>query len=346
MIKKSRVTNKEVARVAGVSTQTVSRVINNRPDVSPETRQNVQSVIERLGYRPSAVARSLIQQRSYTLGVITAGLKYIGPSMILNGMTGEAEELGYALLLKELPRFDTHNVEHIFQSLIDRHADGIIWAVPEVGENQSWLKQLAPNLSVPVIFLTSPPHSDLPYVDYDNYRGGRMATQHLLDQGFRKIGHISGPLEWLSARQRKEGWQDTLRDAGIEATPSCWVEGNWSQGSGERAFRQLLDQYPEMDAVFVANDQMASVTLQVAYREAIKVPQELGVVGFDGLVESAYYWPPLTTVFQDFHTLGCTAVKELVEIIEAKWIGTASQITTRLLLQPELVIRESSIKRG
>jgi DNA-binding LacI/PurR family transcriptional regulator len=345
MIMTNRVTIKEVARAAGVSTQTVSRVVNDRPDVSPGTRLRVQDVIERLGYRPSAVARSLIQQRSYTLGVITAGLKYIGPSMILNGMTGEAEELGYALLLKELPRFEADDIEPIFQSLIARHVDGIIWAVPEVGDNQRWLKQFLPALPVPFIFLTAPPHSDLPSVDYDNYRGGRIATQHLLEQGFRHIGHVSGPLEWLSARQRKDGWQDALRDVGIEVPPSSCVEGNWSSGSGERAFTQLLEQYPEMDAVFVANDQMAIGVLQVACREGIKVPQELGVVGFDGLVESAYYWPPLTTVFQDLHALGCTAVKELVEIIESRWRGAASQASERILLQPELVIRESSVKR-
>ena len=342
---KNRVTIKEVARAAGVSTQTVSRVVNDRPDVSPDTRQRVQEVIERLDYRPSAVARSLIQQRSYTLGVITAGLKFIGPSMILNGMTGEAEELGYALLLKKLPGFDASDVEPIFQSLIDRHVDGIIWAVPEVGDNQRWLKQLSPALPVPFIFLTAPPHSDLPSVDYDNYLGGRMATQHLLEQGFRHIGHISGPLDWLSARQRKQAWEDTLREAAIEVAPSSWVEGNWSAASGEQAFNQLLDKYPLMDAVFVANDQMAMGVLQVACRRGIKVPQELGVVGFDGLIESAYYWPPLTTVFQDLHTLGCMAVRELVEIIESQWKGAANQASGKLLLQPELIIRESSAKR-
>jgi DNA-binding LacI/PurR family transcriptional regulator len=343
---KNRVTIKEVARAAGVSTQTVSRVVNDRPDVSPDTRQRVQEVIERLDYRPSAVARSLIQQRSYTLGVVTAGLKFIGPSMILNGMTGEAEALGYAILLKELPNFDTHDTEPIFQSLISRHVDGIIWAVPEIGDNQRWLKQLSPDMPVPFIFITAPPHSDLPSVDYDNYNGGRMATRHLLEQGFRHIGHISGPLEWLSARQRKEGWQDTLREAGLEVAPSSWIEGNWSSGSGERTFTQLLDKYPQMDAIFVANDQMAMGVLQVACRREIKVPQELGVVGFDGLVESAYYWPPLTTVFQDLHRLGCTAVKELVEIIESTRRGLAYQGPSRLLLQPELIIRDSSVKRA
>lgn len=343
MIKSSRVTIKEVARAAGVSTQTVSRVVNERPDVSPETRQRVQDIIDKLGYQPSEVARSLIQQRSYTLGVITAGLKYIGPSMILNGITDGAEAIGYAILLKELPKFDAADVEPIFQSLLARHVDGIIWAVPEVGENQRWLKQKSPALPVPLIFLTAPSYAELPSVDYDNYRGGRVATKHLLEQGYRNIGHISGPLEWLSARLRKEGWQDSLREAGIDPSGLRWVEGNWSSGSGERAFNLLLKEYPEMDAVFVANDQMAIGVLQVACKNGIKVPQSLGVVGFDGLAESAYLWPPLTTMHQDFHTLGCTAVQELVEIIESRWKGVASEGSRNIVLQPELIIRESSI---
>src|SRR5512140_573228 len=134
--KLARATIKGVASEAGVSTQTVSRVINGRPDVSHETRQRVQGAIERMRYQPSALARSLIQQRSYTLGVVTAGLKYIGPSRTLSGITAAAEQAGYALLLKELPRFDTDDVTPIFEALISRHVDGIIWAVPEVGENR------------------------------------------------------------------------------------------------------------------------------------------------------------------------------------------------------------------
>ena len=136
-----RPTIKQVAKATGVSTQTVSRVINNRPDVAPETRERILMTINELGYQPSALARSLIQQRSYTLGVVTAGLKYIGPSRTLNGITSAAEEAGYALLLKELSRFDAENVLPIFQSLLSHHVDGIIWAVPEVGENRNWINR-------------------------------------------------------------------------------------------------------------------------------------------------------------------------------------------------------------
>src|SRR5512134_447675 len=148
-----RPTIKQVAKAAGVSTQTVSRVINDRPDVAPETRERIMLTIEELGYQPSALARSLIQQRSYTLGVVTAGLKFIGPSRTLNGITSAAEEAGYALLLEELPRFESEKIEPIFQALLSRHVDGIIWAVPQVGENRNWLKNPSVDPKVPVVFL-------------------------------------------------------------------------------------------------------------------------------------------------------------------------------------------------
>src|ERR1043166_4471915 len=127
--KTMRATIKEVASVAGVSTQTVSRVINGRPDVSPQTRKRVQEVIKQLSYQPSALARSLISQRSHTLGVVTAGLKHIGPSRTLSGITSAAEEVGYSVLLKELSSYDTEEIKPIFQALLSRHVDGIIWAV-------------------------------------------------------------------------------------------------------------------------------------------------------------------------------------------------------------------------
>ena len=145
--KNVRSTIKEVAAVAGVSTQTVSRVINERPDVSPETRRRVQEVIKKLSYQPSALARSLISQRSHTLGVVTAGLKYIGPSRTLSGITLAAEEAGYSLLLKELPSFDVNDVVPIFQALLSRHVDGIIWAVPEIGENRKWVDRKSTRLN-------------------------------------------------------------------------------------------------------------------------------------------------------------------------------------------------------
>ena len=341
MVKK--VTIRDVAAAAGVSHQTVSRVINNSPDVAEETRRRVWQVIEELRYQPSAIARSLIQQRSFTLGVVIAGLKYVGPSRTLNGITKQAEEMGYTLLLKELPRFDTNDVEPLLNSLRARQVDGIIWAVPEIGSNRDWLQSQPPELPIPMIFLTMQTRSDLFIVSVDNYTGGRTATEHLLEQGYRHIGHISGPLDWWEARQRKAGWQDALSEVGIQVVDHHWESGNWSSASGEQAIRKLLDGYPEMEAVFVANDQMALSVLQVACEKGLQVPEDLAVAGFDGIPETAYYWPPLTTVYQDQQKLGCTAVQELVQIIEASQQNKAVIETKTILLQPELIVRKSSV---
>jgi DNA-binding LacI/PurR family transcriptional regulator len=351
MVRGERITIKQVANEAGVSTQTVSRVFNLRPDVSPETRQRVTEVIERLGYHPSALARSLIQRRSFTLGVVTAGLKFIGPSRTLSGITEKAEELGFALLLSELPEFDAHNQEPVLRSLLARQVDGILWAVPEVGDNRIWVHDLLPTLPVPIIFLAMEPRADVAVVSIDNHYGGFIATQHLVEQGYQTICHIAGPLDWWEARQRKKGWLDALETHKLPMVDQQCVEGTWSSSSGEKAMRQLFQQCPDLDAVFVANDQMALGVLQVACREGLAVPERLGVVGFDGIAESAFFWPPLTTVSQDQAELGALAVQELVNAIEGTYqeegagkeqLGVESY---SVVIKPQLLIRASSVKK-
>lgn len=336
-----RATIKHVAKVAGVSTQTVSRVINDRPDVAPETRERIQQVIRELDYQPSALARSLIQQRSFTLGVVTAGLKYIGPSRTLNGITSKAEELKYSLLLEELPRFDTEDIKPRLDNLIAHHVDGIVWAVPEVGDNRLWVDEILNDIPVPVVFLTMQARDGVSTISVDNYTGGVLATRHLLDRNCRHIGHISGPLDWWEARQRKQAWQETLEKAGIKVNDDHWEEGNWSSSSGEAAFEQLLLTYPEMDAVFAANDQMALAVLRGAHHRGIAIPAKLAVVGFDNFAESAYFWPSLTTINHNHHELGCKAVQQVVELIETARHEDITQSQT-VLLSTELVIREST----
>jgi LacI family transcriptional regulator len=336
-----RATIKQVAKAAGVSTQTVSRVINDRPDVSPETRGRIKQVIAELDYQPSALARSLIQQRSYTLGIVTAGLKFTGPSRTLNGITNKAEELGYALLLEQMLQFDTDPIKPLLQNLLARHVDGIVWAVPEVGDNRRWVGEILNDVPVPVVFLTMQPRPGVSTVAVDNYAGGRLATRHLLEQGCRRIGHISGPLDWWEARQRKQAWKDTLQEAGLTATDKACAEGNWSASSGEAAFTQLLESYPEMEAVFVGNDQMALTVLQVAHRQGLRVPQDLAVIGFDNMAESAYFWPALSTINNNLYELGCRAVQETVEQIEAVHRDEKLE-PQNILLSPELIVRESS----
>lgn len=341
-----RATIKEVASAAGVSTQTVSRVINNRPDVSPQTRQRVQEIIDQLGYQPSALARSLIRQRSYTLGVVTAGLKYIGPSRTLSGITRAAEEAGYSLLLKELPHFDANNVVPIFQTLLSRHVDGIIWAVPEVGENHNWVNKLFLDIEIPIVYLAMKSQEKISVVSINNYLGGQMAVSHLLEQGYQRIAHISGPLGWWESRERLAAWRDMLIEADKEVKDEYWVEGNWSSASGAQAIEKLFGQYPEVDAIFIANDQMALSVMQYACRKGIKIPEDLGIVGFDDIPESAFFWPPLTTIQQDQHNVGEVAVEEMIKIIESYRHEHEPVRPKSIMLTPTLIVRKSSLKKG
>ena len=337
-----RATIKQVANLAGVSTQTVSRVINDRPDVSGPTRKRVQRIIDELGYQPSALARSLIRQRSYTLGVVTAGLRHIGPSRTLGGITAAAAEAGYSLLLEELPRYDSEEIAPLLQALRSRQVDGVIWAVPEVGGNRRWINRLSSEFDLPIVYLAMEPRPNVCMVSVNNYLGGRLVMAHLLEQGYRRIAHIAGPLDWWEARQRMAAWKDTLTEAGIQVREQDWVEGAWSSASGSEAAQRLLDQTPDLDAVFAANDQMALGVMHVAAQRRHRVPRDLGVAGFDNVPESAYFCPALTTVQQDQHNVGRVAVEEIIRIVEAGWDGRTAIEPKSIMLSPILVVRQSS----
>ncbi|MBK6646047.1 MAG: LacI family DNA-binding transcriptional regulator [Anaerolineales bacterium] len=336
-----RVTIKDVAQAAGVSTQTVSRVINKFSYVSETTRQRVEGVVEELGYRPSTLARSLIQQRSYTLGVVTYGLKYIGPSRTLNGIADQSDQLGYMLVMQELDNFGMNRIEDVIDSLLARQVDGILWAAPEIGDNHAWLEERLQNISVPVLFLAMQPRPGISSVATNNYQGAVMATEHLLANGKRRIGHISGPQSWWEASERKRGWRETLQKAGIDASEERCAEGNWSSSSGEQAFLQLLESFPYLDSVFVANDQMALSVLREAHRQGISIPGQLAVVGFDNIPESEHFYPSLTTISQDLQRLGEEAVQSIVQMIQARQNNQFIAAQSRFI-QPTLVIRESS----
>jgi DNA-binding LacI/PurR family transcriptional regulator len=336
----------EVARRASVSRQTVSRVINNRPDVADDTRKRILQIIDEIGYRPSAVARSLSKQRTYNFGLITAGLEFIGPSVTMSGIAKKSEQLGYGLYFKELPRFFGENIQNIIDWFLARQVDGIIWAVPEIDSNRDWVDELVDDIQVPIIFLTSAKRENISTVTIDNYYGAKLATEHLLENGRKKIGHISGPLDWWESRERIRGWKDALRDAGIEAEDRMMSSGNWSSKSGKKAFDQLKNTFPEMDAVFVANDQMSLSVMQTVCEENIDIPNKLSIVGFDGIPESEFFSPPLTTIAQNLDKLGSVAVQELARMVEESNSDGELGEPIYLTLKPTLIIRKSSIPFG
>jgi LacI family transcriptional regulator len=342
LAKTSKTTIYDVAEKAGVSRQTVSRVLNNRQDVSVETRKRIKQVMAELNYQPNAVAQSLSRHKSYLFGVVTAGLKYFGPSRTLSGITNKAEELGYGLLLKELESFNSTNIIPLLHWFKSHQADGIIWAAPEIEDNRKWLTDIFPLIDMPIIFLTMEEQKGVTIVTTDNFNGARGAVEHLIHSGHKHIGHIAGPLSWWEAQQRKNGWEAALADHGLEVNDRMWTQGNWSSKSGKAAFLELVAKYPEIDAVFVGNDQMALSVLQSSLEMGKKIPQDLSVIGFDGMAESEFYCPSLSTVYQNQDELGRIAVAELVSQTEENYLESKIVEPKYITIQPELIIRQSS----
>jgi LacI family transcriptional regulator len=335
------ITVKDVARHAGVSPGTVSNVLTGKRQVSENTRARVLHAVEKLGYHPNVLARSLINRRSETLAVVATGLDYFGPSQTVVGIEQEAHDLGYFLLLSLLYQPESP-VETALAALMGRHVDGVIWAVPEVGDTRRWIEPKQIERLPPVVFLSMAPRPGLTVVAVDNRAGAALAVRHLLEAGRRRIGVITGPLGWWEARERCVGWSQVLRQAGLPTDDTWEAQGDWSAASGERGLLRLLTQRPDLDAVFACNDQMALGALRAAHAAGRRVPDDLAIVGYDDIPESAYFWPSLTTVRQRMTEVGRIAVQKLHAMIETRQGGDGNVDPTTILLTPELVMRESS----
>ena len=336
-------TLKDVARLAGVSTKTVSRVVNHQGEIRAETRERVQQAIEQLGYRPNILARSLIHQRTNTLGVVAWGIDYFGPSRTVVGIEQQAHQLDYSLFLNLVDRPDDSGIEQVLDTLITHRVDGIIWAVPEVGKNRKWLDSSHLEQLPPIVFLSMEARPGLSIIAVDNYIGAKQATQHLIEQGRRKIGIITGPLGWWEARERFRGWEDAMHQAGLATPASMVIEGEWTAASGEQGLSTLLLQEPGVDALFASSDQIALGALSTAHRLGRRIPHDLAIVGFDNIPESACFWPPLTTVYQHLIKMGRLAVQTLHRMIEANRQSKILEEASVILVTPELIIRDSSL---
>ncbi|MDX1415487.1 MAG: LacI family DNA-binding transcriptional regulator [Candidatus Promineifilaceae bacterium] len=337
------VTIKDVAKAAGVSPMTVSRVLNNRPDVAPKTRRRVQDIIAELGYAPSAIARSLSQGRSNTIGVVSSDLEFYGPSRTLVGIEQQANEFGYALMVRLLHNPLTDGGEDVIHELLANQVAGIIWAVAEIGDRREWLyKQRAGGL-IPIVFLSMQPRSEMSVVAVDNYQGGCLAAHHLLQQGYDPIGMIAGPQAWWEARERERGWRDMLIEAGRQDPEALIERGDWTAAGGFEALQRLLTCAPNLEAIFAANDSMALGALQAAANSGRSVPDDLAVVGYDDVPESAYFMPPMTTVHQDLLQVGRRAVTQLHGQLQYQQQADAftAEVT---IIEPKLIVRKSSIR--
>jgi LacI family transcriptional regulator len=342
----TRITIIDVARHAHVSAGTVSNALTGKRPVAEATRQRILSAISELGYQPNLLARGLVNQRSQTVGVVASGLEYYGPSRTLIGVDREANTLGYSLLLDLLHSPVGDNVDAVLNMLTARRVDGIIWAVHEIGHNRDWVSAERLVELPPIVFLTMQPRPGITVINTDNCLGARIAVDHLLAHKRQVIGHIAGPATWWEARERLRGWKFALEQVGLAPSSDLVAEGDWYAASGEAGLYQLLTRRPDVDAVFAANDQMALGALRAAHQLGKRVPEDLAVVGYDNMPESAYFWPALTSVRQRLSEVGRLAIQTLHGMIESRRAngeGAAGAMPTHVhTLSPELIIRDSS----
>jgi DNA-binding LacI/PurR family transcriptional regulator len=321
----------DVARVAGVSHQTVSRVLNDSPQVTAQTRARVLSAMRELDYRPNSAARALATGRSKTLGVVSFDTTLYGPASTLFAIEQTAHDAGYFITVASVKSITRASVLNAVERLRHQAVDGIVVIAPTESAARALLHL---SIDVPVVAVEGGPDATVPVVAVDQRAGAARATQHLLDLGHRTVWHLAGPSDWLEAQQRMEGWRSTLVSAGAEIPEP--LLGDWSARSGYELGRRLADE-PELTAIFVANDQMALGMLRVLHEAGRHVPRDVSIVGFDDVPEAGYFTPPLTTVRQDFGEVGRRSLDLLLH-----QLGSSTRVWSRQLVPAELIVRESA----
>jgi len=321
----------DVGRLAGVSHQTVSRVINGSRHVAPDTRQRVLDAMRVLDYRPNSVARALVTGRSNTLGVVTFDTTLYGPATTLYGIERAAHQAGYFIIVASLKALDRTSVIEAVDRLRLHAVDGILAIAPE--KDAADALRSVPT-EVPLVAVEAGPARGVPVVTIDQVAGAQTATRHLLELGHRTVWHVGGPRGWIEARQRLDGWRKTLKAAGVEV-PEPLV-GDWSAHAGYELGRRLSANR-KVTAIFVANDQMALGVLRAMNEAGREIPRELSIVGFDDIPEAAYFSPPLTTVRQDFDEMGTRSVRLLLTTM-----AEGRRQRAGAAVRPELIVRSST----
>ena len=278
----------DVARLAGVSHQTVSRVLNEHPNVRPLTRERVLAAIRELAYRPNAAARTLVTRRTHTLGVITADTMLYGPTSMLYGFERAAHD-AYFVSVASLPALDRRSMLDAVERFLGQGIEGII-VIATVDTAVAALAHVPSE--VPLVAVGCGTRASVTSVAIDNAAGAAAATRYLLSLGHETVYHVAGPLSCLDAKERVDGWQQALREAGA-AEPAV-LAGDWSASSGYELGSRLAAE-PGLTAVFCGNDTMALGVIRALVERGLRVPGDVSVTGFDDVPEAGYYLPPLTT---------------------------------------------------
>jgi DNA-binding LacI/PurR family transcriptional regulator len=324
----------DVARLAGVSHQTVSRVINGQSNLRPATRLRVEEAIRQLGYRPNSAARALVTKRSATIGVIGSKSGFWGPSSVHRTIQAAGREAGYFVSSVNVPDLTRDAVRDAVDHLRDQSVEGIVLIA--ANDEAVEVARAQEVLGIPVVVVEGSLDKAHWTVGVDQAAGAELATRHLLELGHTEIVHLAGPLQWTEARSRLRGWQGAMHAAGLR--PSAHLEGDWTAASGYRAGTDLVRR-TEVTAVFAANDQMALGLLRALSEAGLSVPAQVSVVGFDDIPEAGFLIPPLTTVRQDFTAVGHRAIEILQTAIAEP---TADAEVPERLIRPELVVRAST----
>jgi DNA-binding LacI/PurR family transcriptional regulator len=320
----------DVARVAGVSHQTVSRVLNEHPSVRPETRARVQAAIVELGYRRNPAARALATNRSSTIGLLTATWTRSGPLSTLVAVEEASRSAGLWVSIASLSAYDHESVRSALDHFLDQGVEGIIVIAPVADAVQAALA-VAPDVPMVIVAPGVDPGSRTLAVGVDQRGGARLLVRHLAELGHTRIAHLAGPRGWLDAAERERGWREELAVQGL--APADLLSGDWTAASGFDAAARLD---PATTAVFAANDQMALGLVRALVEQGVRVPQDLSVAGFDDIEIAGYALPPLTTVRQDFDALGLAAVRALLGLLSS---GSSERGT---LVEPVLLVRAST----
>jgi DNA-binding LacI/PurR family transcriptional regulator len=325
----------DVARLAGVSSQTVSRVSNGQANVDDSTRARVLEAMQSLGYRPNGAARALKSGRFHTIGVIMTTLQTLGNVRTLDAVAAEASRGGYSVLLMPINDPTLQGVSGAYKRLSAQAVDGALIILEARFLDRADFV-LPPG--IPVVVVDSGAGPGYTVVDTDQALGARQATRHLLRLGHRQVWHIAGPETSFSAAHRAESWERTLREAGI--TPPEVLRGDWTGDSGY-VHGMELGRRPDVTAIFAANDEMALGAMRALHELGRDIPGDVSVVGFDDMGASGSFWPPLTTVRQDFAAVGRLSIQKLLrKVADATLANDTTSVPT------ELIIRRSTAAPG
>jgi DNA-binding LacI/PurR family transcriptional regulator len=320
---------RDVARLAEVSHQTVSRVLNDHPSIRQATRERVQAAMEELQYRPNRAARALVTSRSRTIGILTSDRANYGPATSIQEVEQAAREAGYSVVTSNTPSPDEATIIQALDHLVDQAVEGIVIIAPQVRVFDAIARL---QLRVPYVTLQAANRAGSRALSIDQVTGARLATRHLIELGHRSIYHLAGPQDWLEAEARMRGFLAEMADNDVPTTAP--ILGDWTADFGYRAGRELL-RYRDFTAVFSSNDQMALGLLHAIRDAGLDCPGDISVIGFDDIPEAAHFWPPLTTMRQDFAEIG----RRCVDLLLTEMAGGQRSDPT---ITPSLIVRGST----